>query len=173
MSAPSTAAGISSATFQSVFGSLPSVMVTQLGYPVAFENGNTLQLSAAPAYRYYVPGTETTTGKTMLNLMKGSAVTGGASGGPWVVNYGQDAKSTATGTNYGAFSTRDVVVGATSWGFSSGDIKTSATSVFGQNAEFPAASYGSRGGGNIGFLVDWACDNGAGTWKLQSKGLCT
>ena len=70
MSAPSTAAGISSATVQSVFGSLPSVMVTQLGYPVAFENGNTLQLSAAPAYRYYVPGTETTTGKTMQKQNK-------------------------------------------------------------------------------------------------------
>ena len=173
MSAPSTAPGISSATFQSVFGTLPSVMVTQLGYPVAFENGNTLQISAAPAFRYYVPGGETTTGQTMLNLMKGSAVTGGASGGPWVVNYGQDAKSMATGTNYGAFATRDVVVGVTSWGFSSGDVKTSATSVFGQNAEYPAAAYGTRGGGNIGFLIDWACDSATGTWKLQSKGMCT
>jgi hypothetical protein len=108
----------------------------------------------------------------MLNLMKGSAVTGGASGGPWIVN-GADAKSMATGTNNGAFAMRDVVVGVTSWDFSYGDVKTSATSVLGQNSEFPSPAYGTRGGGNIGFLVDWACDSAAGTWKLQSKGMCT
>ena len=108
----------------------------------------------------------------MLNLMKGSAVTGGASGGPWIVN-GADAKSMATGTNNGAFAMRDVVVGVTSWDFSSGDVKTSATSVLGQNSEFPSPAYGTRGGENIGFLMDWACESAAGTWKLQNKGMCT
>ena len=131
MSAPSTATGISSATFQSVFGTLPSLMITQLGYPVVFENGNTLQISVARR-----------SGTTSLERRRRGADNAEpderlcgdrrSRGGPWIVNYGSDAKSMATGTNYGAFATRDVVVGVTSWGFSSGDVKTSATTVLGR-----------------------------------------
>jgi hypothetical protein len=37
--------------------------------------------------------------------------------------------------------------------------------------EFPNSAYGKRGAGNIGFLVNFACDDPAG-WKLQSLGRC-
>jgi hypothetical protein len=51
----------------------------------------------------------------MLNLMKGSAVTGGASGGPWIVN-GADAKSMATGTNNEGRRRRGHELGLLLWG---------------------------------------------------------
>jgi hypothetical protein len=59
----------------------------------------------------------------------------------------------------------------TSWGFSDGSIKFQGASQFAVNNEFPQSAYGSRGGGNIGFLVDYACDSTDG-WGLQAKGFC-
>jgi hypothetical protein len=43
---------------------------------------------------------------------RGSAMTGGSSGGPWVVNYGVDAS--LNGVNYGSNNNRYVIV--VSWG---------------------------------------------------------
>jgi hypothetical protein len=41
--------------------------------------------------------------------------------------------------------------------------------MFAINAEFRNAKYGIRGGGNIGALVDFACESG---WGLQALGYC-
>ena len=166
MVAPSGLGGVTGQTFAQTFGGVPTAAVTQLGYPVAFDGGSTMQIGNAATARYYLPGTVSTTQQPVLNIMRGTSMAGGSSGGPWIVNYGPPA----AGGDYGANAVRDVIVGVTSWGFADGSIKTSSASVFGQNAEFPG-SYGARGAGNIAFLVNWACDTGP--WALQSKGMCT
>ena len=168
MVAPSTLGGVTSQTFATTFGSVPTAAVTQLGYPVAFDAGNSMQIGSSATARYYLPGGSSTTGAPVLNVMRGSSMAGGSSGGPWIVNYGPPA----SGGDYGANAVRDVIVGVTSWGFVDASIKTSAASVFGQNAEYPG-TYGARGAGNIAFLVNWACDRTDAPWKLQSKGMCT
>ena len=93
-------------------------------------------------------------------------MTGGSSGGPWLVNFGDNA----VGGTYGSASVRNVVVGVTSYGNSQ---QRQGSSWFGQNVEFPNSAYGTRGAGNIGKLVYDACDNPAlPAWMLQSKGRC-
>jgi hypothetical protein len=49
------------------------------------------------------------------------------------------------------------VVGVTSYGSTTVGYNRQGASFFGQNAQYPAASYGSYGGGNIGFLVQATC----------------
>lgn len=166
---PASRGGVTAQTFAQTFGSVPTAMVTQLGYPVAFDSGSSMQIGASETARYYLPAASSTTRQPVLNLMRGSAMGGGSSGGPWIVNYGVNA----AGGDYGQNAARDVIIGVTSWGFTDATMKVSAASVFGQNAEFPAAAYGARGAGNIAFLVNWACDRADAPWKLQSKGMCT
>lgn len=153
----------------SLFGTLPSCMTTQLGYPVAFDGGNSMQISASPAYNYFT--SSTTTARQLKNIQRGTAMTSGSSGSPWIVNYGLDAILSGT-TNYGSATRRNVIMGVASYGASDGNIKRQGASFFGQNNEFPNSAYGTRGAGNIGYLVDWACDSIAG-WALQSQGMCT
>jgi hypothetical protein len=65
--------------FATIFGSKPTVAITQLGYPVAFDGGQTMQLSSSPGYQYAT--FSTTNGQQLLNLMRGTSLTGGSSGG--------------------------------------------------------------------------------------------
>lgn len=97
-------------------------------------------------------------------------MTAGSSGGPWLINLGQDGVP-ASGVNYGGVATRNAVIATTSWGFTSQAIKLQGASLFATTDEFPGTAYGSRGGGNIGALVWTACDYSGG-WKLQEKGFC-
>ena len=66
-------------TFSSVFGTKPYVAITQLGYPVAYDAGKTMQIANSPGFQY----TTTSTGNRLrlLNLMRGTSLTGGSSGG--------------------------------------------------------------------------------------------
>ena len=64
---------------------------------------------------------------------------------------------------------QNAVVGVTSWGYTDNGIKIQGASMFAINAEFRNAKYGIRGGGNIGALVDFACESG---WGLQALGYC-
>lgn len=105
---------------------------------------------------------------TMKNIVRGSSMTGGSSGGPWLLNLGVDAAG--NGVNYGTVALRNAVVGVTSWGYSDGGVKLQGASTFATNTQFPSSSYGSRGAGNIAALVEWACDSGP--WRLQASGYC-
>ena len=147
-------------SFANAFGNNLFAAITQLGYPASHDSGLKMQMNNA--YGSYVAQ------GNLQNTWLGSAMTGGSSGGPWLVNLGQNA----FGANYGNSSVRDVVVGVTSWGYTDGTIQLQGASSFGQNAEFPSASYGSRGAGNIGGLVYAACDDPAVGWLLQSQGRC-
>lgn len=130
--------------------------LTQLGYPVALDGGarmirtDSLALNAAPN-----------------NYIIGSAQTGGSSGGPWLVNFGT-AYAVGSGASPGRFPIRNVVQATTSWGFTNPAIQEQGASKFGQNTQFPAAAYGTRGAGNIGALVQFACDTNGG----RARGAC-
>ena len=150
-----------SSSFTNAFGNNLFAAITQLGYPGSHDAGLKMQINTA--YGSYVAQND------LQNTWLGSAMTGGSSGGPWLVNLGQNA----SGADYGTSSARDIVVGETSWGFTDNAIKLQGASTFGQNVEFPDSNYGNRGGGNIGKLVYDACDNPElSNWLLQSRGRC-
>lgn len=144
---------------QGVFGNKLFAAITQLGYPGAHDSGLRMQINTAYG-AYYATG-------DLKNTWLGSAMTGGSSGGPWLVNFGQNA----SGADYGTANARNTVVGVTSYGNVSQ--KRQGSSWFGQNRQFPNSAYGTRGAGNIGKLVYDACDNPSlSGWQLQSRGRC-
>lgn len=154
---------VPAASYQTVFGNKLCAAITQLGYPLSHDGGIIMQTNTANGcYSPELNG-------VLKNTKLAGAMTGGSSGGPWLVNLGKNA----AGADYGTMAKRNVVVGVTSWGFS-GDIniKIQGASTFGQNKEYPAAAYGTRGAGNIGSLVYDACDANLDGWKLQSRGRC-
>jgi hypothetical protein len=85
---------------------------------------------------------------------RGSASTAGASGAPWIVNYGIDANITEGAVGYGQNAERNVVIGVKSYGLYDDDeaVLMDGSSAFGVNKEFPG-TYGSRGSGNIASLM--------------------
>lgn len=66
-------------SFSSILGTKPYAAITQLGYPAAYDTGATMQLSNSPGFQYATKST--TTGQQLLNLMRGTSMTGGSSGG--------------------------------------------------------------------------------------------
>jgi len=142
-------------------------MITQLGYPSGLDSANLMQ--RGDSYGQY---TGTGTGSSPLNLIIGSQMNGGSSGGPWLINFG--TASTLSGSSAGAAPVRNVVQATTSWGYTSSTIQVQGASTFAQNSAFPNASYteGGRdyGAGNIGALVQAAC--GASGSNGQALGAC-
>jgi len=140
-------------SFTPSFGGASLASITQLGYPVAFDSGEMMERNDGVG-SYWSPGS------AVQQMLLGSAMTGGSSGGPWLVNFG--ATPVITGkASLGNAAVADVVMGVTSWGYDSGN-NTQGSSWFGQNAEFSKAAYldshgVNRGGGNIGALVAAAC----------------
>lgn len=65
--------------FQSIFGNKPSVAITQLGYPGSYDQGTQMQLSTSNGFKY--ADSATGNGRQMLNLVRGSSLEGGSSGG--------------------------------------------------------------------------------------------
>ena len=126
--------------YVSFFG-LMSTQITQLGYPVAFDGG--LKMIRTDSLGYQA---------TPHNVIIGSDQTGGSSGGPWIMNFGNDPVST---NSVPSFNARNRVVGTTSWGYSgpSGvNVKVMGASRFGHNTAFPAP-----GLTNIDALISAAC----------------
>ena len=135
------------------FGNHTVGALTQLGYPSAIDNG--YQMLIGNSFGKYITAAGSN-GKQLRNLQLGSAMTGGSSGGPWLVNFG--TAPTVTGSAFlGNQNNRNVVMGVTSWGYNNVRLNVQGASWFGQNAEFPNADYGGRGAGNIGALVNAAC----------------
>ncbi|MCO5160454.1 MAG: trypsin-like serine protease [Mesorhizobium sp.] len=138
-----------------IFGNARVAHITQIGYPVAIDNG--YQMLRGDSFGKFIAQTGAN-GKQLRNTQLGSAMTGGSSGGPWLVNFGTSPVVTG-GASLGRAGTvaRNTVVGTTSWGYTSVGINVQGASYFGQNAEFPNAAYGSYGAGNIGKLMYDTC----------------
>lgn len=138
------------------FKNLVVADITQLGYPGSFDNGYQMQRNNSFGKYVVQVGRKTTTRKPLLNTQLGSALTGGSSGGPWLVNFGT-VPSIDSGASLGNYSASNVVVGVTSYGYTEVGINVQGASFFGQNHEFPLSAYGIYGAGNIGALLNSMC----------------
>ncbi len=155
----------------SLTGDIEVAAVTTLGYPGLMDNGSIMQRTDGPSYP--VTADFCDDGTSLPQIYQGSNLTGGASGGPWVVNFsGRDAVLSGGA----ALGDQPImgVVGVTSWGAADpNDVKNNFSSQFAQNSQFPEADYGGFGAGNIGALVNSVCSAPApegGT--LASQGYC-
>ena len=141
--------------------------ITQLGYPGGLDNGFLMQRGDS-----YAKYTGSGRGKSPLNLIIGSQMNGGSSGGPWLINFG--TPSSVGSSSAGAKASRNIVQATTSWGYTSNTIQIQGASTFAQNSQFPSGSYteGGRdyGAGNIGALVKSVC--GASGSNGQALGAC-
>ena len=109
--------------------------ITQLGYPVALDGGLRMERNDSLGYN---------AGSGFSNnTVIGSLMTGGSSGGPWLVNFGVDPS--LSGISHGSMAAKDIVVGVTSWGYIDATVK-----------EMGAAPFTS---GNIVVLVNFICSN--------------
>jgi hypothetical protein len=140
-----------------VFGNHTVAQITQLGYPVAIDGG--AQMQRNDSFGKYIALTGANR-KLLKNTQLGSAMTGGSSGGPWMVNFGTRPVTSAQ-ASLGNASNSNVIVGVTSWGYTAVGINVQGASWFGQNAEFPG-TYGAYGAGNIGFLMRATCTGSPG-----------
>jgi hypothetical protein len=142
--------------------------ITQLGYPGGLDSGRLMQRNDSQG-QYLGTGT----GASPRNIVMGSRMDGGSSGGPWLVNFG--TTPTASGAPVGAAPVFNVVQGTSSWGYTNTSIKIVGASTFAQNPQFPNASYiaGGRnyGAGNIGALMSSVCGPAPGS-NGQALGAC-
>jgi len=147
-------------------GDLLTAAVTTLGYPGLLDLGRIMQRVDGPTYP--------TTVSDAPQLWQGSNLTGGASGGPWVVNFaGRNAALSGGATNGNA--PIMTIVGVTSWGSPNPNSpKDNYSSQFGQNSRYPQGDYGGYGAGNIGSLMNTLCtfDGAPEGGTLESQGYC-
>lgn len=94
-------------------------LITQLGYPVALNSGVLQQRNNSQGF---------VSTSLSNNTVIGSLETGGSSGGPWAVNLGYPP--VLNGTSVGTYPTPNVVVGVTSWGYTSTSIKQQGAAPF-------------------------------------------
>jgi len=93
--------------------------ITQLGYPVGLDNAELMERTDSYGY---------TDGTNSNNTVIGSNMNGGSSGGPWLVNFG--VAPALTGETNGSAPALDIVVGVTSWGYTSTSPKEQGASPF-------------------------------------------
>ena len=93
--------------------------ITQLGYPVGLDYG--VYMERNDAYGYV---SSSLSGNTVI----GSNMNGGSSGGPWLINFG--LPSGLTGQSAGLAPNANVVMGVTSWGYTSPSPKQQGASPF-------------------------------------------
>ncbi len=96
-----------------------TALITQLGYPVALDSGFLMQRTDAQGV---------ISAERVGNTLIGSLMTGGSSGGPWLINLG--VPPALSGTDYGFDPFRNIVVGVTSWGYVSTSPKEQGASPF-------------------------------------------
>lgn len=106
--------------------------ITQLGYPAGLDKAEYMERTDSYGYK---------NSSLSNNTIIGSNMDGGSSGGPWVENFG--LPSALTGETNGSFPQENVVVGVTSWGYTSTDPKEQGASPFTSD--------------NIGLLVSEVC----------------
>lgn len=93
--------------------------ITQLGYPVCLDNGAMMERNDSHGF---------VSAPNSNNTIIGSLMCGGSSGGPWIVNHG--IRPALTGQVNGTAPNSNVVVGVTSWGYTSNLIKQQGASPF-------------------------------------------
>ena len=93
--------------------------ITQLGYPVGLNSGAYMERTDSYGYR---------SSSNSNNTVIGANMNGGSSGAPWVENFG--LPSALTGETNGSFPQQNVVVGVTSWGYTSTSPKEQGASPF-------------------------------------------
>ncbi|WP_038770696.1 trypsin-like serine peptidase [Burkholderia pseudomallei] len=103
------------------YGYNPSglALIDQLGYPVALDSGVFMERNESQGY---------VSSGYSNNTIIGSLMTGGSSGGPWLVNLGMPP--TLSGTTFGNSGAHNTVVGVTSWGFTDLAVKQQGASPF-------------------------------------------
>jgi hypothetical protein len=94
-------------------------LITQLGHPVALDGGLLMQRNDSQGF---------VSTSLSNNTIIGSLMTGGSSGGPWLVNFG--LPPSLSGISFGTAATYDVVVGVTSWGYIDTSVKQQGASPF-------------------------------------------
>ncbi|MCG7401795.1 MULTISPECIES: trypsin-like serine peptidase [Caballeronia] len=146
-------------------GNLQTAAVTTFGYPTLLDGGAIMQRTDGPAY--------TTTVSGASQLWQGSNLTSGASGGPWIVNFRPRDAVLSGGAVIGNASNLSII-GVTSWGSSDPNaIKDNYASQFRQNTQYPNATYGNYGAGNIASLLNTLCSTAApGGGTYASQGYC-
>jgi V8-like Glu-specific endopeptidase len=93
--------------------------ITQIGYPNCLDDGAFMEVNNSFGY---------ISSNLSYNIIIGSLMCGGASGGPWLVNFG--ISPSLTGTTPGFSANPNTVVGVTSWGYTSTDPKEQGASIF-------------------------------------------
>ncbi len=127
-----------------------SAHLTQISYPSAGYTGvrmiqnESIAVQDAP----FALGPDTDFNQVII----GSNMTGGSSGGPWIHNFG---KSDGYQGTPAVDSNRNRVAAVTSWGFVDDSIKIQGASRFGHNTAFP-----SNGPTNVRTLVNFGCSFG-------------
>jgi V8-like Glu-specific endopeptidase len=96
--------------------------LTQLGYPAGLDNARYMERN--DSYGYISPSNSN-------NTVIGSNMNGGSSGGPWVGNFGLPPQ--LTGETNGSFSPTNVIMGVTSWGYTSTAPKEQGAAPFTSN----------------------------------------
>lgn len=112
------------------------VHITQLGYPVCLDNGYFMQRNDSHGFI----GSAT---NYQSNTIIGSLMCGGSSGGPWLTTFG--IRPSLTATTAGNEADPNIVVGVTSWGYTSTSFKQQGATRFRSS--------------NIVVLVNAACGN--------------
>lgn len=102
------------------FGSWDDTQITQLGYPRSHDQGKLMQRTDAYGF---------VSDEDNNNTIIGSRQTGGSSGGPWLVNFGQMA-ALGDGVEPGSDAESNIVVGVTSWGLVDPTVKLQGASPF-------------------------------------------
>lgn len=105
-------------------GHLFDTQVTMLGYPCNFDSCAIMQRNDAGDHRG-----SGVAGSTAYEY--GSDMTGGASGGPWIENFGDPASALPTGKRV----TRNAVVGVTSYGYIDSNVNILGASQFNANLQ--------------------------------------
>ncbi len=107
--------------------------ITQIGYPVGLDNGLLMQRNDSYGFR-----------STSLfgNIVIGSNMNGGSSGGPWINNFGY--APVLTGQSSAINGDANIIIGVTSWGYTDSGVKQQGASPFTSE--------------NMGLLVNSACN---------------
>src|SRR5215813_1014156 len=101
------------------FNGSSQALISQLGYPVALDGGLLMERNDSQGF---------VSTSLSQNTIIGSLMTGGSSGGPWLVNLGNPPS--LSGISFGSAASHNVVVGVTSWGYTNTAIKQQGASPF-------------------------------------------
>jgi hypothetical protein len=94
-------------------------LISQLGYPAALDSGVIMERNDSQSF---------IASSLSNNTIIGSLMTGGSSGGPWLVNLG--APPSLSGISFGTYPIHNVVVGVTSWGYTDTTVKQQGAAPF-------------------------------------------